>query len=148
MKHMLDALDDDRPRGIVAERHDTLDAQEPGPVRLSQHLNEQIESSRRQRRLVAHAEGANAGVVPVNVVFFAFALAAVSVRVAVDVDGKVMRSPRCKSFRVQPTPHIGNFSIRIVNPGIEKRPTQGFAFRGVEQNRARIEFFQARTKIP
>ena len=29
VKHMLDALDDDRPRGIVAERHDTLDPQEP-----------------------------------------------------------------------------------------------------------------------
>ena len=73
---MLDALDDDRPRG-----------KEPRPVRLGQQFEEEIESGRRQRRLVAHAEGANAGVVPVDVVFFTFALAAVSVRVAGDVGG-------------------------------------------------------------
>ncbi len=60
----------------------------------------------------------------------------------------VNRSARRKSFRVQPVAHIGNFSIRIVDPDIKKRPGRGFAFRGVEQNRARIEFFQARTKIP
>src|ERR1700730_17230850 len=46
VKHMLDALDDDWPRGIVAERHDTLDAQEPGPVRLAQQFEEEIESGR------------------------------------------------------------------------------------------------------
>jgi hypothetical protein len=58
----------------------------------------------------------------------------------------VIRSASCKSFRVQPAPHIGNFSIRIVDPRIEKRPGRSFAFRGIEQNRAGIEFFQARTK--
>ena len=35
-----------------------------------------VETGRRQRRLVAHAEGANAGGVPIDVVFFAFAVAA------------------------------------------------------------------------
>ncbi len=144
---MLDALDDDRPRGIVAERDNTLDAQEPRPVRVAQQFEEEIESGRRQRRLVAHAEGANAGVVPVDVVFFGFALAAVFVRV-VDVGGMLIRSARRKSFRVQPAPNVGNFSIRIVDPGIEKRSGRSFAFRGVKQNRARIEFFQARAKIP
>jgi hypothetical protein len=98
-------------------------------VRLEEQFEEEIESGRRQRRLVAHAEGANAGVVPVDVVCFAFALAAVSVRVAGKVVGMVIRSARCESFRVQPAPHIGNFSIRIVDPGIEKRPGRGFASR-------------------
>src|SRR5580704_178479 len=102
MKHMLDALDDHRPRGIVAERHDTLDAQKLGSVRLSQQFEEEIKSGRRQRRLMAHAEGANAGVVPVDVVFFGFALAAVYVRVVEDVVGMLIRSARRKSFSVQP----------------------------------------------
>ena len=73
VKHVLDPLDDDRPRGIVAECHYTLDAQEPGSVRLAQQFEEEIESSRRQRRLMADAEGADAGVMPVDVVFFGFA---------------------------------------------------------------------------
>ena len=54
----------------------------------------------------------------------------------------VIRSARRESFRVQPAPHIGNFSIWIVDPGIEKRTGRGFAFRRVEQNRAWIEFCQ------
>jgi hypothetical protein len=41
------------PRGIVAERHNTLDAQEPGSVRLAQQFEEEVESDRRQRSLVA-----------------------------------------------------------------------------------------------
>jgi hypothetical protein len=96
VKHMLDPLDDDRPRGIVAECHYTLDAQEPGSVRLAQQFEEEIESGRRQRRLVAHAEGANAGVVSVDVVFFGFAF----VRVVVDVGGMLIRSARRESFSV------------------------------------------------
>ena len=95
-------------------------------MRLWQQFEEEIESGRRQRRLVAHAEGANAGVVPVDVVLFTFALAAVSVRVAGDVVGMVIRCARRKSFRVQPAPHVGNFPIRIVDPGIQKRPGRGF----------------------
>jgi hypothetical protein len=42
-------------------------------VRLAQQFEEEIESSRRQRRLMADAEGADAGVMPVDVVFFGFA---------------------------------------------------------------------------
>ena len=53
---------------------------------------------------------------------------------------------KASAFNQRRTSEI--FSIRIVGPGIEKRPGRRFAFRGDEQNRARIEFFQARTKIP
>ncbi len=72
-----------------------------GPRALRSKFEEEIESGRRQRRRVAHAQGANAGVVPVDVGFFA--LAAVSVRVARDVGGMmVIRRARREGFRVQP----------------------------------------------
>ncbi len=102
-----------------------------GPCALAQQFEEEIESGRQQRHLVADAEGANAGIVPVDVL---------------DVGGMLMVVPiiRRESFRIQPAPHIGNFSIRIVDSGVEQRPGRGFALSGVEQSRARIEFFQAR----
>lgn len=65
MEHVLHAMDDDGPLGIVGEADDALDAQEVGPMRLPQDLDEHIESLRRQGRLARDAEGANVIVVAI-----------------------------------------------------------------------------------
>jgi hypothetical protein len=82
-------------------------------VSTAQQLGEESESGRGQGRLVADAERPNAGIVPVDVELLAFP------STAARMVGMLMRCPGHESFRVQPAPDVGNFLIRIVDPGIE-----------------------------
>ena len=76
---MLDAVDDDRAARIVGQSHDPLDAQESWDRARRATIEKYVERGRWQRRLVTDAEGANAGIVPVDIVFFVFVLPAIAV---------------------------------------------------------------------
>ena len=88
MKDMLNALDDDRPRRIVGQRHDPLDAQEIGTVRAGAAAPGKDRAPRRHRHLVADAKGADAGVVTVDVQISAAARVMVAMAVLIRFPGR------------------------------------------------------------
>ena len=66
--HVLDAVDHHRVLGILGQRHEALHPQELGARLRAQEVEEHVEGALADRRVARQAEGADAGVVPVDVV--------------------------------------------------------------------------------
>lgn len=131
MKDVLHAVDYDGPRRIVGEGDDPLDAKQAWPMRAAQQLEKQIEGGGGNRRLGAHAEGADAGVMPVDVhIRMGVVMVVACPVVAVMAFGRGF-----EALCVQPAADVDGLALRIVKAGVKKCAGLRLALRRIEDLR-------------
>ena len=120
MEDVLDAVDHDRAFGVVGEPDEALDPQELRSVGGAQEVEEHVEGAARHRLVARQREGADAGVVPVDVVM----MAGVMPMMLLMHVGGVVRTPlrRLDGLGLEPAAHVGDPAGRVEKPGADEAP--------------------------